>query len=237
MALWRMEVVLSKTWISKYDQEGIFKVRREHGPTYDTRSSSGAWQLDRLDQPEGVFSLCQNLSSLCPSFEGQNYTKTVQSLCAPAALAFPSHGLRAAGELSRLHVQDHRLWSGSWMTTFCRGDIIFSLLPNSNGSMLGGPLWGQLNSCRESCRAPLGLSCGMWELSRLPRAWDPATTGHPSAHRPMCDYNDFHHLHPSLSCVYNHHRYSRVTEQKHPMQIRDARVSNELVTPFPSKEN
>lgn len=32
-------------------------------------------------------------------------------------------------------------------------------------------------------------------------------------------------FHPSLSCVYNHSHYSRVTEQKHLMQIRDARVS------------
>ena len=45
MVLWRMGGVLSKTWISKEDQERIFKVRREHGPTCDSRSSSGTWQL------------------------------------------------------------------------------------------------------------------------------------------------------------------------------------------------
>lgn len=67
-----------------------------------------------------------------------------------------------------------------------------------------------------------GISRGVWELSRLPRARDSATTARPSALCPMCDYNGFHHPHPSPSRVYNHHHYSRVTEQKHPMQIRDA---------------
>jgi len=70
-----------------------------------------------------------------------------------------------------------------------------------------------------------GISRSVWELRRLPRAQDPATTARPSAHCTMCDYNGFHHPYPFPSCVYNHHRYSRATEQKHPMQIRDAGVS------------
>lgn len=112
------------------------------------------------------------------------------------------------------------------MTTFQRGNILFSLSPNGNGSALGGPFWGsRIPAGRAAEPLPLrGISRDAWEPRGLPGAQDPASTARPSARCPMCDYNGFHHPHPS-PCVYNHRHYSRVTEQKHPMQIRDARVS------------
>lgn len=59
------------------------------------------------------------------------------------------------------------------MTTFRRGSIIFSLLLSGSSSVSGGPLWGQLNSCRKAAELLRGISRAVWELSRLPRARDP----------------------------------------------------------------
>lgn len=227
MAL-RMGGVLSKTWISKQDQERIFKVGREHTPTYDTRSSSGAWQPAWVRSAQSwLQSVPEPEPSLHPSWArstqkwSSHFVLQLPRLCWARGSELQDRDTDCLDCTCRITGSD----LGVGWQHFIEAILYFLYCPIATAPCQEDPCRGSWIPVGKAADPLWGISRGMWELSRLPGARDPATTAHLSAHCPMCDYNGFHHPHPSPSCVYNHRHYSRVTEQKHPMQIRDAGVS------------
>lgn len=206
----------------------MFKVRREGGPTYDTQSSPGAWQ------PAWVRSAQRWLQSVSEPEQSPHSLRTtsMQKWSGHFVLQLPWL-CRARG--SELQDRDTGCLDCTCRITgsdqgvgwqhLIEAILYFLCCPIATAPCWEDPCGGSWIPVGKTAELPRGISRSVWELSRLPRAQDPATTARPSARWPMCDYNGFHHPYSSLSCVYNHRRYSRVTEQKHPMQISNARVS------------